>query len=119
VVVGQKVWSTCAQWSDYSYLLARTEPVEGPAGISAFILDMCSLAVDFRPLRKMTGTTNFNEVFFDEVRVLAAIIIGRPRRAGAPPVPAWPSSAQAWLAAPTPCAASWRRPDGAAAPDTP
>ena len=78
VVVGQKVWSTWAQWSDYGYLLARTEPVEGPAGISAFILDMRSPGVDVRPLREMTGTTDFNEVFFDEVRVPAANMIGGP-----------------------------------------
>jgi alkylation response protein AidB-like acyl-CoA dehydrogenase len=78
VVVGQKVWSTWAQWSDYGYLLARTEPLEGPAGISAFILEMRSPGVDVRPLREMTGTTDFNEVFFDEVRVPAANIIGAP-----------------------------------------
>ena len=78
VVVGQKVWSTWAQWSDYGYLLARTEPVDGPAGISAFILDMRSPGVDVRPLREMTGTTDFNEVFFDEVRVPAANMIGGP-----------------------------------------
>jgi hypothetical protein len=78
VVAGQKVWSTWAQWSDYGYLLARTEPVDGPAGITAFILDMRSTGVDVRPLREMTGTTDFNEVFFDEVRVPAANIIGAP-----------------------------------------
>jgi alkylation response protein AidB-like acyl-CoA dehydrogenase len=78
VVVGQKVWSTWAHWSDYGYLLARTEPVEGPAGISAFVLDMRSPGVGVRPLREMTGTTDFNEVFFDEVRVPAANIIGAP-----------------------------------------
>ena len=76
VVVGQKVWSTWAQWSDYGYLLARTEPVDGPAGISAFILDMRCPGVDVRPLREMTGTTDFNEVFFDEVRIPAANMIG-------------------------------------------
>jgi alkylation response protein AidB-like acyl-CoA dehydrogenase len=78
VVVGQKVWSTWAQWSDYGYLLARTEPVEGPGGISAFILDMRSPGVEVRPLREMTGTTDFNEVFFDGVRVPAANMIGAP-----------------------------------------
>jgi hypothetical protein len=78
VVVGQKVWSTWAQWSDYGYLLARSEPVEGPAGISAFILDMRSPGIDVRPLREMTGTTDFNEVFFDEVRVPASAMIGAP-----------------------------------------
>jgi alkylation response protein AidB-like acyl-CoA dehydrogenase len=78
VVVGQKVWSTWAQWSDYGYLLARTEPVDGPAGISAFILDMRSPGVEVRPLREMTGTTDFNEVFFDEVRIPTANMVGEP-----------------------------------------
>ncbi len=78
VVVGQKVWSTWAQWSDFGYLLARTEPVDGPAGISAFILDMRSPGVDVRPLREMTGTTDFNEVFFDEVRIPVVNMIGGP-----------------------------------------
>jgi alkylation response protein AidB-like acyl-CoA dehydrogenase len=78
VIVGQKVWSTWAQWADYGYLLARTEPVAGSRGITAFILDMNSPGVDVRPLREMTGTADFNEVFFDEVRVPAANIIGAP-----------------------------------------
>jgi alkylation response protein AidB-like acyl-CoA dehydrogenase len=76
--VGQKVWSTWAQWSDYGYLLARTEPFEGSAGITAFILDMKTPGIDVRPLREMTGTTDFNEVFFDEVRVPVANVIGAP-----------------------------------------
>jgi alkylation response protein AidB-like acyl-CoA dehydrogenase len=78
VVVGQKVWSTWAQWADYGYLLARTEPVEGAGGITAFILDMHSIGLDVRPLREMTGTTDFNEVFFDEVRIPVANVIGTP-----------------------------------------
>jgi alkylation response protein AidB-like acyl-CoA dehydrogenase len=78
VVVGQKVWSTWAQWADYGYLLARTEPVEGAGGITAFILDMHSPGVDVLPLREMTGTTDFNEVFFDEVRIPAANVMGAP-----------------------------------------
>jgi alkylation response protein AidB-like acyl-CoA dehydrogenase len=78
VVSGQKVWSTWAQWADYGYLLARTEPVAGAGGITAFILDMRSAGVDVRPLREMTGTTDFNEVFFDEVRIPAVNVIGAP-----------------------------------------
>jgi alkylation response protein AidB-like acyl-CoA dehydrogenase len=76
VVTGQKVWSTWAQFADYGYLLARTEPSEGRAGISAFILDMHSPGVTTRPLREITGTTDFNEVFLDEVRVPVANLIG-------------------------------------------
>jgi alkylation response protein AidB-like acyl-CoA dehydrogenase len=78
VVSGQKVWSTWAQWADYGYLLARTEPVQGAGGITAFILDMRSAGVDVRPLREMTGTVDFNEVFFDEVRIPAVNVIGAP-----------------------------------------
>jgi alkylation response protein AidB-like acyl-CoA dehydrogenase len=78
VIDGQKVWSTWASWSDYGYLLARTEPVAGAGGITAFILPMNLPGVDVRPLREMTGTTDFNEVFFDGVRVPAANVIGSP-----------------------------------------
>jgi alkylation response protein AidB-like acyl-CoA dehydrogenase len=77
VVNGQKVWSTWAQWSDYGYLLARTEPVAGPGGITAFVLDMRSPGVEVRPLREMTGTTDFNEVFLDDVRIPLTDVIGR------------------------------------------
>jgi alkylation response protein AidB-like acyl-CoA dehydrogenase len=76
IVTGQKVWSTWAQWADYGYLLARTEPVAGPGGISAFVLDMHAPGVDVRPLREMTGTTDFNEVFLDQVRIPVANLIG-------------------------------------------
>jgi alkylation response protein AidB-like acyl-CoA dehydrogenase len=78
VLNGQKVWSTWAEWSDFGYLLARTEPVPGPAGITAFILDMRSAGVEVRPLRELTGTTDFSEVFFDDVHVPVANVIGRP-----------------------------------------
>jgi alkylation response protein AidB-like acyl-CoA dehydrogenase len=78
VVSGQKVWSTWAQWADYGYLLARSEPISGPGGISAFVLDMRSPGVEVRPLREMTGTTDFNEVFLDNVRIPAANVIGQP-----------------------------------------
>ncbi len=76
VVTGQKVWSTWAQFSDYGYLLARTEPGTGRQGISAFILDMNSPGVTTRPLREITGTTDFNEVFMDAVRIPVENLIG-------------------------------------------
>jgi alkylation response protein AidB-like acyl-CoA dehydrogenase len=79
VVSGQKVWSTWAQWSDYGYLLARTDPeAERHSGITAFILDMHSPGIEARPLREMTGTTDFNEVFLSDVRVPATNVIGTP-----------------------------------------
>jgi alkylation response protein AidB-like acyl-CoA dehydrogenase len=78
VVDGQKVWTTNGQHADMGYLLARTAP-EAPKhkGITAFALDMRSPGVDVRPLREITGTTDFNEVFLDGVRIPAANVIGR------------------------------------------
>ena len=76
IVDGQKVWSTWAQFSDYGYLLARTEPGTGRKGITAFILDMQSEGVTTRPLREITGTSDFNEVFLDAVRIPVENAIG-------------------------------------------
>lgn len=78
VVTGQKVWSTWAQFSDYGYLLARTLPGTGRKGITAFIMDMKSPGVTTRPLREITGTTDFNEVFMDSVRIPTENVIGEP-----------------------------------------
>ncbi len=70
IVNGQKVWSTNAAFSDMGYLLARTDPNAAKhAGISAFMLAMDTPGVTVRPLREMTGTSDFNEVFFDNVVV--------------------------------------------------
>ncbi|MFF3567512.1 acyl-CoA dehydrogenase family protein [Nocardia jiangxiensis] len=77
VVDGQKVWTTNGQHADMGYLLARTDPDAAKhRGITAFALDMRSPGVDIRPLREITGTTDFNEVFLDGVRIPAANVIG-------------------------------------------
>ncbi len=77
VVDGQKVWTTNGQYADWGYLLARTDP-DAPkhAGITAFALDMTTPGVSVRPLREITGTADFNEVFLDEVRIPASRVIG-------------------------------------------
>ena len=77
VVTGQKVWTTNGHHADWGYLLARTS-TEGKkqAGITAFALDMRSPGVDVRPLREITGTSDFNEVFLEEVRIPADHVIG-------------------------------------------
>ncbi|MEU9271643.1 acyl-CoA dehydrogenase family protein [Streptomyces sp. NPDC048251] len=78
VVDGQKVWTTNGQHADMGYLLARTDAAAPKhKGITAFALDMRSEGVDVRPLREITGTTDFNEVFLDGVRIPAANVIGR------------------------------------------
>nr|PZN15692.1 MAG: acyl-CoA dehydrogenase [Mycolicibacterium hassiacum] len=78
-VTGQKVWTTDGHWAQFGYLLARTDP-DAPKhkGISAFILDMSTPGVTVRPLRELTGTSDFNEVFFDNVEVPAENMIGAP-----------------------------------------
>jgi len=76
-VTGQKVWTTNGHWANYGYLLARTDP-DAPKhkGISAFMVDMTLPGIDVRPLREMTGTSDFNEVFLDDVVLPADALIG-------------------------------------------
>jgi len=78
VVDGQKVWTTNGQHADVGYLLARTDP-DAPKhrGITAFALDMRTPGVDVRGLREITGTSDFNEVFLDSVRIPADRVIGQ------------------------------------------
>ncbi|WP_163506495.1 acyl-CoA dehydrogenase family protein [Fodinicola acaciae] len=77
VVDGQKVWTTNGQHADMGYLLARTDPDAAKhRGITAFALDMRSAGVDIRPLREITGSTDFNEVFLTGVRIPAGNVIG-------------------------------------------
>jgi alkylation response protein AidB-like acyl-CoA dehydrogenase len=78
-VNGQKVWTTDGHWAQFGYLLARTDP-DAPKhkGISAFILEMSTPGVTVRPLRELTGTSDFNEVFFDDVDIPEQNMIGRP-----------------------------------------
>lgn len=79
IVDGQKVWNTNAEVSDFGYLLARTDPdVSKHAGISAFMVDMRSPGIEIRPLREMTGTSDFSEVFLNNVRIPATNMIGNP-----------------------------------------
>jgi alkylation response protein AidB-like acyl-CoA dehydrogenase len=74
---GQKIWTTMAQFSDWGILIARSNP-DAPKhrGITYFLLDMKSEGVDVRPLREMTGSALFNEVFLDDVFIPDAYVVG-------------------------------------------
>jgi alkylation response protein AidB-like acyl-CoA dehydrogenase len=77
VVNGQKIWTTLAHVSRYGILLARTDPTAEPhRGISYFVVDMATEGITTRPIRQMDGQAMFNEVFFADVRVPAANLIG-------------------------------------------
>jgi alkylation response protein AidB-like acyl-CoA dehydrogenase len=77
VVNGQKVWTTLGHVAQYGILLARTEPDAEPhKGVTYFVIDMRTPGITVRPLVQMTGTHEFNEVFFDDVRVPAANVVG-------------------------------------------
>ena len=77
IVDGQKVWSSNAAWSDLGFLLARTGTQESRhRGISAFIVDMRAAGIDIRPLREITGTSDFSEVFFDGCRLPLDALLG-------------------------------------------
>ena len=81
VINGQKIWTSGAHVAKYMILLARTDP-DAPKhkGISYFILDMKSPGIEVRPLVNMAGNHDFNEVFFENVRVPAKNRIGEENR---------------------------------------
>jgi len=77
VVNGQKVWTSLGPSADFGILLARTDPsVPKHQGISYFILDMHAPGVEVRPLKQITGSSEFAEIFFTNVTVPAENIIG-------------------------------------------
>lgn len=77
VVNGQKIWTSGAHHSQYCILLTRTDTTGSKhAGMTYFILDMNSPGIDIRPLVQVTGDPEFNEVFFNDVRIPKENILG-------------------------------------------
>jgi alkylation response protein AidB-like acyl-CoA dehydrogenase len=77
VLNGQKVWTTNAQFASYGLLLARTDAdVPKHKGMTMFVVPMDAPGVTIRGLRQISGEAEFNEVFFDDVRVPAENVVG-------------------------------------------
>ena len=79
VIEGQKIWTSLAQFADWSFVVCRTEEgTSGPAGISYLLVPMRQKGVTVKPIRQMTGDAEFNEVFFDGARTKAEHCVGKP-----------------------------------------
>jgi alkylation response protein AidB-like acyl-CoA dehydrogenase len=81
VVNGQKIWTSGGMNADWGILLARTDP-DAPKhqGISCFLLDMHAPGVEVRPIKQISGSSEFCEVFFTDVRVPAENLVGELNR---------------------------------------
>jgi alkylation response protein AidB-like acyl-CoA dehydrogenase len=77
VVNGQKIWTSLGQYADWCILLVRTDPnAPKHRGISYLLVDMHSPGITVRPLKQINGNSEFNETFFDNVRVPKQNLIG-------------------------------------------
>ena len=77
VLNGQKVWTTNAQFSSYGLLLARTDPdVPKHKGLTMFLVPMDAEGVSVHGLRQISGEAEFNEVFFDDVKLTEENVVG-------------------------------------------
>lgn len=77
VINGQKIWTTQAQYADYVFLLARTDPAAPKhAGISYLLVPMKQEGIEVRPIVQPDGSAEFNEVFFTNVRAPKENVVG-------------------------------------------
>lgn len=78
IINGQKIWTSGAHHSDWMFALVRTDP-DAPKhrGISAVLIDMHTPGIDVRPIRQINGRGAFSEVFFNDVEVPLANLVGK------------------------------------------
>ena len=81
IINGQKIWTTFGHYADWGWLAVRTDP-DAPKhkGISTFAIRMDTPGITVRPLTNMAGTHEFNEIFFEDVRIPAANLVGEENR---------------------------------------
>ncbi|MBF6548414.1 acyl-CoA dehydrogenase family protein [Nocardia brasiliensis] len=76
---GQKIWTSLAHVADWCFVIARTEPGSTRHhGLSYLLVPMNQPGIDVRPIIQLTGTSEFNEVFFDDARTAADLVVGEP-----------------------------------------
>ncbi|WP_134740174.1 acyl-CoA dehydrogenase family protein [Nocardioides sp. 503] len=79
VVDGQKVWTSLAHQADWCFVLARSEAgSQRHAGLAYLLVPMDQPGVEVRPIQQLTGTSEFNEVFFDGAETEAGLVVGEP-----------------------------------------
>ncbi|AEF39397.1 acyl-CoA dehydrogenase family protein [Hoyosella subflava] len=79
VITGQKVWTSLAHVADWCFVLVRTEPgSKRHHGLSYLLVPMDQPGIEVRPINQLTGTSEFNEVFFDGARTGADCVVGKP-----------------------------------------
>lgn len=79
VINGQKVWTSLAHWAQWCFVVARTEKgSKRHAGLSYLLVPLDQPGVEIRPIIQLTGDSEFNEVFFDDARTEAGLVVGQP-----------------------------------------
>jgi alkylation response protein AidB-like acyl-CoA dehydrogenase len=79
VINGQKVWTSLAHWAQWCFVVARTEKgSKRHAGLSYLLVPLDQSGVEVRPIVQLTGDSEFNEVFFDDARTDASLVVGEP-----------------------------------------
>jgi alkylation response protein AidB-like acyl-CoA dehydrogenase len=77
VLNGQKIWTTFGPWADWIFVLARTDSKDRYGGISFILTKLDTPGITVRPLRQITGESEFGEVFFEDARVPRENLVGQ------------------------------------------